>query len=295
MKRLFFGDWKLTAAPECGGNLASLYWKNHKITRSFDTVEEWVSPRACYGFPILFPPNRIEDGKFKLNGVEYSLPINETARNNHIHGIPMERCWALGNITENSITMDWSYTPDDPCYSGYPFDCTLSVTYTFLEKEMIQTLSIRNTGKLTIPCALGYHSAFVAPEKAFVTGTGKRLLTIAENRFLPDGSEEEWCHGFAPNSWFDPKAVTEYGLFRTENKPLALLDYGNGLIVEYQPDEKFTWWLLWRPVNDSSYICTEPMNIPVNCHNYSPADLPLLAPGETAVFRSVLRIKESEN
>jgi aldose 1-epimerase len=98
MKTFTFGDWKLTAAPECGGNLASLYWRDHKITRSFDTVEEWVAPRACYGFPILFPPNRIEDGKFKLNGVEYSLPLNEPLRNNHIHGIPMERVWTLLNM-----------------------------------------------------------------------------------------------------------------------------------------------------------------------------------------------------
>ena len=292
MKSFEFNNWKLTAAPECGGNLASLYWKNHKVTRSFDKVEDWVAPKACYGFPILFPPNRIEDGKFKLNGVEYSLPINEPLRNNHIHGIPMERVWTLDGVTENSITMNWAYTPDDPCYANYPFECTMSITYTFLENEMLQDLTIKNTGKLIMPCALGFHSAFIAPEKAYVSGKGKWLVTDQEKRLLPDGTESEWTCGFAPNTWFSPKEVTKYGLFRADEKPTVYLDYGNGLIVEYLPDAKFTWWLTWRPVTDDSYYCTEPMNIPVNCHNYSPADLPLLAPGETVCYHSVLKIKQ---
>lgn len=292
MKSFIFGDWKLTAAPECGGNLASLYWKEHKVTRSFDRLEDWIEPKACYGFPILFPPNRVADGKFKLNGVEYSLPINEPIRSNHIHGIPMIREWQIGEITENSISMFWEYTPDDPCYANYPFDCVLKITYTFTDRTMLQELEIRNTGKLTMPCALGFHSAFTAPEKACVSGKGKRLLTRMENRFLPDGSEEDWCHGFAPNIWFSPKEITQYGLFRTDGKPLALLDYGNGLQVEYQPDEKFTWWMVWRPVDDPSYFCTEPMNIPTNCHNYSPEALPLLPPGKTIVYKSRLTIKQ---
>lgn len=294
MQTFEFDNWKTTAAPECGGNLASLYWKDHKITRSFASLEEWTAPRACYGFPILFPPNRIEDGKFKLDAVEYSLPVNEEIRSNHLHGIPIERVWELRSVTQNSITMSWAYTEDDPCYQNYPFDCTLEVTYTFLEKEMIQDLVISNTGKLTMPCALGYHSAFIAPEKAFVSGTGKCLATEAENRFLPDGTETEWIHGFAPNEWFAPKEVTKYGLFRTGGTaPRALLDYGNDFVLEYLPDEKFSWWLLWRPVKDSSYFCTEPMNIPVNCHNYSPADLPLLSPGEKVCYTSRLRIRTS--
>ena len=204
----------------------------------------------------------------------------------------MERVWTLDDVAETSITMNWTYTPDDPCYANYPFDCTMSITYTFLENEMLQDLMIKNTGKLTMPCALGFHTAFVAPEKAYVSGKGKWLVTDQEKRLLPDGTESEWTCGFAPNTWFSPKEVTKYGLFRADEKPTVYLDYGNGLIVEYLPDAKFTWWLTWRPVTDDSYYCTEPMNIPVNCHNYSPADLPLLAPGETVCYHSVLKMKQ---
>lgn len=295
METFQFGHWQVTAAPECGGNLASLRWRDLQITRSFASPEEWQEPRTAYGFPVLFPPNRIADGRFTLAGREYRLPVNEPLRGNHLHGIPCVRCWEMGEVTASGLTMLWQYTPEDPCYRDYPFDCTLALNYTFLEKEMIQTLTIRNTGTRTMPCALGFHSAFTAPERAMVTGTGKRLAAPAENRFLPDGTEAEWPENFAPGKWFVPSEVTQYGHFRSGGEPLALLDHGGGLTVAYLPDPKFTWWILWRPAGDSSFLCAEPMNIPVNCHNSAPAELPLLAPGRSVCYRSSVQIRMEDD
>jgi galactose mutarotase-like enzyme len=64
--------------------------------------------------------NRIDGGKFELDGKVYHLPVNETANNNQLHGGPKgfsERVWTPGDVTENSIELSL-VSPDGDM--GYP-------------------------------------------------------------------------------------------------------------------------------------------------------------------------------
>src|SRR5690606_6572710 len=66
-----------------------------ELLRVPESVEAFWQRPALYGTPVLFPPNRIADGRFTYRGREYRFDINEPARGNHIHGFVHKRPWQL--------------------------------------------------------------------------------------------------------------------------------------------------------------------------------------------------------
>ncbi len=289
MKEFVFGRWQVTAAPECGGNLAQVKFENTDIMRGFTDISEWQQTPTNYGFAVLFPPNRIDGGKFTFNGKQYHLPVNEAERGNHLHGIALREEWLLDEVTDNSLSMSWVFDKNSPMYSGYPFDCKLSVTYTFTENLLLQKFTAENLSKEIIPCALGFHTAFAVPESLCVQGRGGRIELLPP-RYLVSGREIDWLDGFEPNKWCSPKKIWPFGHFRMDpSARQADLDYGS-FKLRYTVDEKFDHWMVWRPEFDTSFVCIEPMNIKIGTFENHPELLPVLSPGESMTFSSSVEI-----
>lgn len=289
MREFVFGNWHVTAAPGCGGNLSQVKYGGVDVMRGFSDISQWKSAPTNYGFAVLFPPNRIDGGDFVFRGVPYHLPVNEVERGNHLHGIALREKWELEKYTENSLTMSWRFDERSPMYAGYPFDCRLSVTYSFTENRMVQLFTAENLTEKVIPCALGFHTSFVIPERVCVYGRGGRFELVPP-RYLMSGREIGWLDGFEPNVWCDPKKIWPFGHFKMdENAPFAELDYCS-FKLRYTVDEKFDHWMVWRPEFDRSFLCVEPMNIKIGSFENSPDTLPVLQPGESMVFTSQIEI-----
>ena len=74
--------------PEIGGNLFRLRDPNGRaLLREPHSLDELSSACVCFGIPTLFPPNRIDGGKFTFRGRECSLPVTEPRNNNALHGL----------------------------------------------------------------------------------------------------------------------------------------------------------------------------------------------------------------
>ncbi|MBR7104833.1 MAG: aldose 1-epimerase [Lentisphaeria bacterium] len=291
MRELVFGSWTVTAAPECGGNLSQVKYSGVDIMRGYTELSRWIEAPTNFGFAVLFPPNRIDGGKFMFNGKKYQLPVNEPARGNHLHGIALREKWFLDEVTENSLSMSWIFDENAPMHEGYPFDCILRVTYTFTEKALIQEFTVRNCSSDVIPCALGFHSAFPAPARMLVSGKGGRF-ELPPPRYLMSGRETLWQEGFQPDTWCDPAQVWPFGHFRMdESNRTAVLDYGS-FSLRYTVDEKFNHWMVWRPESDTSFICIEPMNIRVGTFENAPGALPVLQAEESTKFTSKIEIMD---
>ena len=69
----------------------------------------------------------------------------------------------------------------------------------------------------------------------------------------------------------------------------AELDYRN-FQVRYTVDEKFNYWMVWKPEQENSFLCLEPMNIRVGTVENDPRSLPILKPGEYRDFVSHVEI-----
>ena len=77
-----------TLVPGWGSNGISLFSRerSRQLLRVPRSVEEYRSSPFLYGIPVLFPPDRIGDGRFTFQRRTYRLKINERGRCNHFHG-----------------------------------------------------------------------------------------------------------------------------------------------------------------------------------------------------------------
>ena len=86
-KNITFGDWSGVIDLAHGANCISLRNSRYDANLLREPPEggELDNP-YLYGMPILFPVNRIENGRFEFEGREYCFPINEPSTGCHLHG-----------------------------------------------------------------------------------------------------------------------------------------------------------------------------------------------------------------
>ncbi len=289
MREFCFGNWQIVSAAECGGNLACVRWCGHDIMHGFSDISQWAKAPAIYGFPVLFPPNRIADGVFRFRNKTYRLPLNEPERSNHLHGIALSEKWQETHVSRNGFEIFWEFNKNSPAYINYPFDCKLVVSYTFSGNSFIQKLCVENNSALPMPCAAGFHSSFNAPERFLIHGTGKRIELLPPY-YRASGREIDWTeNAFSPNKWCSPPDLRQSGHFKMDETHSAELDHRD-FQIRYTVDEKFNHWMVWKPEQENGFLCIEPMNIKVGTFENDPDSLPALEPGECMNFISRVEI-----
>jgi len=103
------------------------------IVLGFNTLDEYVNNPRYFGALIGRHANRIANGRFSLNGVEYQLPKNNGA--NHLHGGFKgfdKRVW---NGREDGNSLHLSYFSKDG-EESYPGNLEALVDFTLLDNEL---------------------------------------------------------------------------------------------------------------------------------------------------------------
>ena len=121
-----------------GGAITSLWAPDRKgafgdIVLGFESLEDYVSNPRYFGASIGRHANRIADGRFSLNGVEYQLPRNNGA--NHLHGGFKgfdKRVW---NARVEDDKLRLSYFSRDG-EEGYPGNVEAFVDYYWSDNEL---------------------------------------------------------------------------------------------------------------------------------------------------------------
>ncbi|GMH03926.1 hypothetical protein Nepgr_005765 [Nepenthes gracilis] len=121
------------SVPDKDGKLAD-------VVLGFDTVEPYLQGAApFFGCIVGRVANRIKDGKFNLNGVEYSLPINNPP--NSLHGGHKGFDKQVWEVTEHrdgetpSITFKYHSRDGE---EGYPGDLSVTATYTLASSTTLR-------------------------------------------------------------------------------------------------------------------------------------------------------------
>lgn len=146
-----------------GGRVVSLWTpdKNNNfddIVLGFETIDEYMNTSEKYfGCIVGRYANRINNGSFKLNNIEYKLKKNNAP--NHLHGGEIgfdSVIWKIQNQTNNSITLTYrSYHLEE----GYPGNLDVKVTYKLTEKNELKIQYWAYTDQKTI-VNLTHHSFF---------------------------------------------------------------------------------------------------------------------------------------
>ncbi|KAL4633041.1 uncharacterized protein LOC142630290 [Castanea sativa] len=140
------------SVPDKDGKLAD-------VVLGFDSLEPYLKGAAPYfGSIVGRVANRIKDGKFKLNGADYSLPINKPP--NSLHGGHKgfdKKVWEATNITKGenpSITFKYHSSDGE---EGYPGDVSVTATYT-LTSSTTMRLDMEAVPNKPTPISLAQHT-----------------------------------------------------------------------------------------------------------------------------------------
>jgi aldose 1-epimerase len=132
------------------------------------------------GIPVLFPfPNRIRDGRFRWEGKDYQLPLNDPAGKNAIHGFACRRPWrVVGQGADDDsvwVTGEFQASVDaTDARALWPADYRLRLTYRLSPGRLRIEAAVENPDSVALPFGLGYHPYFALPEAS----GGDRLVQV---------------------------------------------------------------------------------------------------------------------
>jgi len=300
-------ELELTIVPAWGSTAVSLKHRRSgiEILRTPQTKEQFWENPALFGTPVLFPPNRIEDGEFTWNGQDYRFDRNEVKLGNHIHGFVMRKKWELtgARYEAGRVIVETLYdaAKDPEVMRQFPHPFTIRLTFELEDTCLKQTATIHNTGKEAFPWGLGYHTTFNFP---FVTGnpleacrfslTADKRWELTE-RFVPTGNlqpipdaEELNGEGISLQGRPLDDAFCSTVVSGGGRNEAVLTDSASGMKVTYEADASFKHWVVYNKDAAQGFLCPEPYTWITNAPNLDlPAELTgvsVLDPGkETAV------------
>ena len=127
-------------APDRDGN-------SDNVTLSHNSVDAWLKNAPCFGGICGRFGNRIANGKFTIDGIEYQLAINNGP--NHLHGGEIgfhRRLWTAEPFEdENGCGICFAYLSIDG-EEGYPGELSVTVEYSLnTENELVITYEAETT------------------------------------------------------------------------------------------------------------------------------------------------------
>ena len=253
-------------------------------------MEEMDSFRArpiIHGIPVLFPPNRYEDGKFPWEGKTYQFPINEAKTNNHLHGFVHDIPWEIEHFNADSletrVILSLKVTEGHSVYAYFPHSFTIKLRYTLSEAGLQQQITVRNDGKERMPCLLAFHTTVNAPFASNSTAANYKFkLTIGErwaldDRMLPTGAyqpltaDEERMKTGGLSPFF--ASMDNHYTVQPQNgrNRMELTDDRNKVTLVYDVGTAYKQWMIWNNNAQEGFFCPEPQ---INLVNAPYSSLP---------------------
>lgn len=312
---LQYGPYEAIMLPEIGGNLIA--FRDNESGYRFlrepaeSEMEQFKENPGVHGIPVLFPPNRYEDGKFPWNGQTYQFPVNEEATGNHLHGFLHTIPWTVEEFgttpLESYVTVSVKIDEQHPVFAMLPHKFIFRLRYSLSADGLSQQVFIRNDGDQVMPCLLAFHTTLNAPFSEGSTSEDCKVkFTIGQRwelneRKLPTGKyqaltvEEEQMRGEGVSPYFE-EMDNHYTAFPQNGRNrMELTDSKLGKTLLYDVGTSYKQWMIWNNNAGRQYFCPEPQ---VNLVNAPHVDLPGdeiglfgLAPGEIWEERSRLYVK----
>ncbi len=142
---------------------------------------------GAHGAPLIPWPNRLADGVYRFDGIDYGVALTEPDKHNAIHGFLRWRSWRPVEREPSRVVMGTRLHP----LMGYPFTLDVQVAYQLGEEGLVVTTTAANLGDQTCPYGAGQHP-YLSPgsgrldDCTLQLGAATRILTD-NDRQLPTG------------------------------------------------------------------------------------------------------------
>lgn len=286
------GGYEAIMVPSVGANLVKLYHKEKGVDvlhcPTEEDIETFKRRPQVYGMPLLFPPNRIEDGTYTYNDVKYQFPITIAAQNNYHHGIIKSQPFVVTKtiIGDDFVEVEaafYSNRVNNAIFENFPHEFECRMNFVLSERGLEQTVTFINDSETDIPLGVGFHTPINVP---FQQGEGeyKMWLTAGEEwelnerslpteEFLPLDEELATLRnkGMNPIGKHIERALTNKS-FLLDGKSFngaIIANVATGVKVIYEVDDQFLHWTIWNNGGDAGYMCPEPQTWAINAPNLS--------------------------
>jgi aldose 1-epimerase len=152
--------------------------KIQDVVLGYDTVQGYVDGTAYFGAIVGRYGNRIDKGRFQLDGKTYQLTVNDGE--NHLHGGKIgfnKVLWEAQILNDAALMLKYVSKDGEEGYSG---TVTLKVTYAWTDKNELRIDYEGTTDKPTILNPT-HHSYFNLTGSFAQTILGHQLLMEADN------------------------------------------------------------------------------------------------------------------
>ena len=268
------GGWRAEIAPEQGANIICLQDAGTDVLAPLRASNE---DPFLIGSPLLFPANRTAGGKFRFEGEDYTLFVNEQKSGACLHGLLHDAPFSVLGQTQNSVRLAYQNVGE-----LYPFPFRMEVLYTLTAEGLESQYRLTNRSACAMPYCFGLHTTFCEPEEFSVP------LGLCQQRdlqtALPTGQlaalsaeENAYCTGAVSRG----HVVSGYYTAAGDTARIGAYRY---------TVRGFDHWVLYNARGSAGILCVEPQRGCVNALNLP--NPPVVQPGEAAVFET--RITESE-
>ncbi|MEO7761976.1 MAG: aldose 1-epimerase [Casimicrobiaceae bacterium] len=272
-------------SPGLGGSLA--YFGTADV-QAFDFVRPTPvrayadqNVRASAGYPLLPYSNRIGNGRFRFEGVDYLLDINSPIPIHPIHGLGWIREWTVASTSANRVELTLGHITTGAADRAWPWSFTATQTFDLDDDRLQWSLTLTNRDTRPMPAGIGMHPFFPKPPQTEVQFATKavwhndvRMLPTTRTEVVP-----EW----------DFKSLRQVGDLAVDNcfagwsrtAQIVWPDRGYSLAIE--ASEVLGHLVVFTsPTRDS--IALEPISHANNAVNlaapFDDTGLVILAPGE---------------
>lgn len=294
-----------------GSNLISFVEKtnNIELLRVPDSMDAYLSKPYLYGIPILFPPNRIRDGRFTFNDKTYYFQINDHSANANLHGLLYDQKWNLikAEASEQQVTLvtEFDSALHPSVLKQFPHHFTIQIVYQLEGSTLYKLAIIKNHSNEEFPWGFGYHTAFrypieqgSSPEPCTFSLTVDQRWELNE-RQLPTGNllDLDYWEKLREGMLLNGLAFDDAYLSSEDSggKNQAIIRDGNiDLQIVYRCDENFKHWVVYNGDGQQGFVCAEPYTWLTDAPNLdlpqSLTGLQVLAPGEAVTLKCEMRV-----
>ena len=247
-------DYTALLVPSVGANLVRLAHTRLGVevlrTPSEREHDEFLRRPHVYGVPILFPPNRIADGRFRFDGREYRFPITRPEENNYHHGILKSQPFAVSKAVETPDevlieTRCYSNAASDAIYRDFPHAFKCKITYRLSAEGLEQEVMFGNKSDLPMPVGVGFHTPLNVP---FAGGD-------AADYRLRMAVQATGCEAIEAGF-----SVREIEVDGRPFRGAVVENRRTGVRVFYEVDSQTLYWTLWNNGGQVPYCCPEPQS-----------------------------------
>ena len=289
-------DYEALILPWAGANCVALRHipSGADLLRTPPDAEALRQGPNVYGLPLLFPPNRIEDGVYTFQGRTYRFPINEPARHHHIHGLLS----GLPFQAEGEGTFVFRATEERP-YLQFPHAFTVIREYRLTDQGVSHRVTFQNDSAAPFPLGTGIHAAWRLPFRKQDAPGAYRLSIPALREWVLDDERKVPTGEMILDSPL--LCALRSGSLVPDAQPLsALLQCGDGPIILRGPagalccqSRDYGFIMLWNGGGGQGFVCPEPQTWAVNAPNlplpWDVTGMRVLAPGEQRTFSMFLQ------